>query len=281
MVGLENNWTTTSNTEATFTIQNSGTYIFEVKGANNDGVWNATPTTLEIVVKPAPWKSWWAFCFYILLIWAALYWFIWIIKSKEKLRQDLLLEYRESERVKEDNSAKLQFFTNISHEFRTPLTLILGPLQQIILNYSGSNAMYKKLLVIESNANNLLTLINRLMDFRKFENNQFVLEAAEGNIVKYIKEIFLSFTEFAKDGDYKYTFKSSDDVILVYFDRFKLERVFYNLISNAFRYTPKGGEIAINIRKIRIFRSFSYLSHCRIIMNFTGLFRLLCLFYII
>ncbi len=249
LVGLDNQWISTSNTEATFTIQNSGTYVFEVKGANNDGVWNAEPTTLEIVVKPAPWKSWWALSLFTILLCVSLYGLIWIIKSKEKLRQDLLLEYRESERSKEDNSAKLQFFTNISHEFRTPLTLILGPLQQILLNYNGPNAMYKKLLVIESSANHLLKLINRLMDFRKFENNQFILETAEGNIVKYIKEIFLSFTEFAKDGDYKYTFESSDEEILVYFDRFKLERVFYNLISNAFRYTPIGGEIAVKIRK--------------------------------
>ena len=249
LVGLDNQWISTSNTEATFTIQNSGTYVFEVKGANNDGVWNAEPTTLEIVVKPAPWKSWWALSLFTILLCVSLYGLIWIIKSKEKLRQDLLLEYRESERSKEDNSAKLQFFTNISHEFRTPLTLILGPLQQILLNYNGPNAMYKKLLVIESSANHLLKLINRLMDFRKFENNHFILETAEGNIVKYIKEIFLSFTEFAKDGDYKYTFESSDEEILVYFDRFKLERVFYNLISNAFRYTPIGGEIAVKIRK--------------------------------
>jgi signal transduction histidine kinase len=92
-------------------------------------------------------------------------------------------------------------------------------------------------------------LINRLMDFRKFQDNQFILEAAEGNIVKYVKEIYLSFTEYAKDGGYKFTFESSDEEILVYFDRLKLERVFYNLISNAFRYTPKGGEIAIKIRK--------------------------------
>ena len=249
LVGLENQWTTTSNTEASFTIQNSGTYTFEVKGANNDGVWNAEPTYLEIIVKPAPWKSWWALFIYALLIWVSLYGLIWIIKSKEKLRQDLLLEYRESERAKEDNSAKLQFFTNISHEFRTPLTLILGPLQQILLNYNGNNVMYKKLLVIENSANHLLKLINRLMDFRKFENNQFILEAAEGNIVKYIKEIYLSFTEYAKDGNYKFTFESSSEEILVYFDRYKLERVFFNLISNAFRYTPKGGEIAIKIKK--------------------------------
>ncbi len=249
LVGLDNEWTTTSSTFATFTIQNSGTYIFEVKGANNDGVWNKIPTTLEIVVKPAPWKSWWAIAIYLMLIWASLYGFVWIVKSKEKLRQELLLEYRENERSKEDNNAKLQFFTNISHEFRTPLTLILGPLQQILLNYNGTNEMYKKLLVIESSANHLLKLINRLMDFRKYETNQFTLEAAEGNIVKYVKEIFLSFTEYAKDGGYKYTFESSDDEILVYFDRLKLERVFYNLISNAFRYTPKGGEIIVRIRK--------------------------------
>ena len=249
LVGLDNEWTTTSSTFATFTIQNSGTYTFEVKGANNDGVWNKIPTTLEIVVKPAPWKSWWAIAIYLMLIWASLYGFVWIVKSKEKLRQELLLEYRENERSKEDNNAKLQFFTNISHEFRTPLTLILGPLQQILLNYNGTNEMYKKLLVIESSANHLLKLINRLMDFRKYETNQFTLEAAEGNIVKYVKEIFLSFTEYAKDGGYNYTFESSDDEILVYFDRLKLERVFYNLISNAFRYTPKGGEIIVRIRK--------------------------------
>ena len=159
------------------------------------------------------------------------------------------LEYLEAEIDKENTVAKIQFFTNISHEFRTPLTLILGPLQQILSNYNGTNSMYKKLLVIESSANHLLSLINRLMDFRKFENNQFVLESAEGNIVKFLKEIFLSFTEYAKVGNYTYAFNTTDEEILVYYDRYKLERVFFNLISNAFRYTPKGGIIFINVKK--------------------------------
>lgn len=249
LVGLENNWTTTTNTEAVYTIQKPGTYLFEVKGANNDGVWNKTPTTLEITVEPAPWRSWWAFLFYFLLIGTALYGLIWIMKSKENLKKELEFEYMEGEINKENTRAKLQFFTNISHEFRTPLTLILGPLQQILSNYNGTNEMYKKLLVIESSANHLLSLINRLMDFRKFENNQFTLESAEGNIVKFLNEIFLSFTEYAKDGNYIYTFSTSDEEILVYYDRYKLERVFYNLISNAFRYTPKGGVISIHIKK--------------------------------
>jgi len=249
LVGLENNWTNTTNTEAVYTIQTSGTYKFEVRGANNDGVWNTAPTTLEIVVQPAPWRSIWAFMLYFIIIGAGLYWLAWIKKSKEILKKELEFEYLEAEINKENTAAKLQFFTNISHEFRTPLTLILAPLQQILANYNGSNEMYKKLKVIESSANHLLTLINRLMDFRKFENDQFVLESAEGNIVKFLNEIFLSFTEFAKDGGYLYTFSTSDEEILVYYDRHKLERVFYNLLSNAFRYTPKGGIISIYVKK--------------------------------
>lgn len=247
--GLENNWTTTTNTEVSYTIQRPGTYIFEVRGANNDGVWNTTPTSLEIIVKPAPWLSSWAFSLYFIIIVAALYGLIWIIQTKENLKNELELEQLEAEIDKENTVAKIQFFTNISHEFRTPLTLILGPLQQILSDYNGPNSMYKKLLVIESSANHLLRLINRLMDFRKFENNQFVLESAEGNIVKFLKEIFLSFTEFAKGGGYTYNFNTTDEEILIYFDRYKLERVFYNLISNAFRYTPKGGVISVNIKK--------------------------------
>jgi signal transduction histidine kinase len=127
--------------------------------------------------------------------------------------------------------------------------LILGPLQQILSNYNGTNEMYKKLLVIEGSANHLLSLINRLMDFRKLENDQVKLESANGNIVKFTKEIFLSFIEYAKDGGYNYMFEASEEEIPVYFDRYKLERVFYNLISNAFRYTPKGGTINIKINR--------------------------------
>lgn len=249
LTGLENNWTKTKNTEANFAIQNPGTYTFEVRGANNDGVWNKVPTTLTVVVKPAPWRSIWAFLLYGIVIGLGLYGLIWIMKSKSKLKQELELEYIETKRIEENNRIKLDFFTNISHEFRTPLTLILGPLQQILANYNGTNEMYKKLLVIEGSANHLLSLINRLMDFRKLENHQVTLESANGNIVKFTKEIFLSFIEYAKDGGYSYTFESSEEEILVYFDRYKLERVFYNLISNAFRYTPKGGNIHLKITR--------------------------------
>jgi signal transduction histidine kinase/ligand-binding sensor domain-containing protein/DNA-binding response OmpR family regulator len=247
--GLEDEWNFSSNNIASYTIQNPGNYVFQVKGANSDGVWNDTITELPIKVTPAPWRSWWAFILYGLFIATALYFLLYILKSKTKLRHQLELEYIETERTKELNKTKLEFFTNISHEFRTPLSLILGPLNQIIEDYRGSNKLYKKLLVVENSANHLLQLINRLMDFRKLENNLYKLETAEGNIVKFLREIYLSFSEFAKDGNYEYHFIAENDEILVYYDRNKLERVFYNLISNAFRYTPKGGTITIKVKQ--------------------------------
>ncbi len=245
--GLEHNWNLTSNNVVSYTIQKPGKYIFEVQGANNDNVWNTQITTLNIHVLPAPWRTWWAFSIYGLLILASIYSLIYILKSRTKLKHDLELEHLETERSKKINKNKLEFFTNISHEFRTPLTLILGPLNQIIQNYQGNRKTYKKLLVIENNANHLLQLINRLMDFRKFEGSFYKLETAEGNIVKFLKEIFLSFTEYAKNGDYTFEFITDEKEIMVYYDRNKLERVFYNLISNAFRYTPKKGHIILRI----------------------------------
>ncbi|GAA4291067.1 hybrid sensor histidine kinase/response regulator transcription factor [Aestuariibaculum suncheonense] len=247
LVGLEKDWIETTQNMASYTIQKPGYYTFEVIGVNSDGLENEKPTTLSIRVNPAPWRTWWAFLIYGILVFALLYYLLNILKTKEKLKLQLELEQLEAEQLKNTNKAKLEFFTNISHEFRTPLTLILGPLHQILENYRGSSKIYKKLKVVESSANHLLQLINRLMDFRKYESNLMKLETAEGNIVKFLQEIYLSFSEYAKDGEYDYVFHTSSDEILVYYDRPKLERVFFNLISNAFRYTPKGGKIAIRI----------------------------------
>lgn len=253
LAGLQDEWLTTSNNEATYTIQKSGTYTFEVKGANNDAIWNETSTKLKIIVNPAPWRTWWAFTIYFFLITTSLILLIRFLQSKSKLKHKLELEHLDNTRKEELNKTKIEFYTNISHEFRTPLTLILGPLQQILTDYTGSNTMHKKLLIIENNANHLLRLINRLMNFRKLESNQSKLQSAEGNIVKFLKEIYLSFTEHAKNGSFDYEFTTSNEEILVFYDRERLESVFYNLISNAFRYTPKGGQIKVVVEKEEVF----------------------------
>ncbi|MFD2727662.1 two-component regulator propeller domain-containing protein [Hyunsoonleella rubra] len=247
--GLDEEWIYTKQTEASFTIQNPGSYVFEVKGANYNDQWNRKPTSLEIVVKPAPWKTRWAYTIYFLLFFGIVFGIVWMLQSKSRLQQKLKLEYIENKRKEEMNQAKLRFFTNISHEFRTPLTLILGPLQSILNDYSGPSSIYKKLRIVDGSANHLLRLINRLMDFRKLESNQLKLETAEGNIVKFLQEIFLSFSEYAKDGKYNYSFNTSHEEIFAFYDRYKLERVFYNLISNAFKYTKHGGDISININR--------------------------------
>lgn len=247
LVGLDNTWVYTKETEAYYTLQNAGSYTFQVKSSGYDGVWNTKITALNIVIKPAPWKTWWAYTIYLIFTFGLVYWISLIIQSKSRLKDKLELEYLSNKKNEELNQAKLQFFTNISHEFRTPLTLIIVPVQKILQNYSGDNETYKKLRIIESSTNHLLRLINRLMDFRKLESNQFKLEAAEGNIVKFLREIFLSFSEFAKDKNYTYKFTTEQNKIFVYYDRYKLERVFMNLISNAFRYTHEGGSISVNV----------------------------------
>ena len=247
--GLEKDWVETSNNMASYTIQNPGDYLFEVKGVNSDGVINEIPTTLNIRVKPAPWFTWWAYVVYSLIILTAIYYLFTISKSKTKLRHQLELKHLQSEQIKKVNQDKLEFFTSISHEFRTPLTLILGSLQQVLEDYQGSSKIFKKLKVVESSSNQLLKLINRLMDFRKYENRLMKLEAAEGNIVSFIEEIYLSFSEYSKEKEYCYKFCASNNVINLYFDRAKLEQVFYNLISNAFKYTPDGGEINIEVEE--------------------------------
>jgi signal transduction histidine kinase/ligand-binding sensor domain-containing protein/DNA-binding response OmpR family regulator len=247
--GLESAWKTTFENEVSYTLQESGSYVFEIQGVNSDGVLSDQISSLYIEALPAPWFSWWAYVFYTIIVAIVILFLIRNFRIRTQLKESVRFEQKEQEQIKAVNESKLQFFTNISHEFRTPLTLIIGPLQQLLSDYQGNRSMYKKLLVVESNANQLLQLINRLMDFRKLEQQQFSLQAAEGNIVKFLREISLSFTEHARLGDYEYSFVTSDEEILVYYDRNKLERVFYNLISNAFKFTPKGGTITVYINQ--------------------------------
>ncbi|OKL41863.1 hypothetical protein A3841_07540 [Pontibacter flavimaris] len=245
--GLEENWVYTSDNSATYTIQQPGTYTFEVKAANSDNTWNPTPTTLQVTVDPAPWKTWWAFLLYGCIILIALYLLVNIILSRSKLRHELELEHLQHEKQQSLNKMKLQFFTNISHELRTPLTLVLGPLGQLIENFKGEKREQKQLLEIESNANRMLHLIDELMDFRKLEDKHLQLKVAEEDLVSFVEGIFQSFRQYAGVLQFEYTFEAATKPINVWFDRDKMERVVFNLISNAFKYTPPGGKVAVRV----------------------------------
>lgn len=247
LIGLDNDWKYSATPAVNYTIPRSGKYVFEVQGVGVGENISQASTKLSIEVVSAPWKSPAAFIAYFLLIVLALFGLNQINKSRNQLEHRLELQRVEKIKQQELNKSKLEFFTNISHEFRTPLSLILGPLQQVIDTYQGSSKIYKRLLVTQRNADQLLKLINQLLDFRKFENKHSKLQVAEGNIVKFLKEIYLSFYEHSKIGNYEYTFTTPSDYVGLYFDRYKLERVFYNLISNAFKYTPEGGKIEVRI----------------------------------
>ncbi|MCV9387305.1 hybrid sensor histidine kinase/response regulator transcription factor [Reichenbachiella ulvae] len=249
MKGLEEDWRSTSANVASYTIQNPGSYVFQIRGANSDGKWSENLTEMTIKVSPAPWRSGWAFAIYGSSIGLALFIFLRVTRSREQLKYELNLEQQLHKKEQDLIQSKLQFFTNISHEFRTPLTLILGPLEKIMMDFKGSSAIYKQMKTMHQHAGQLLKLINQLMDFRKIENNQAKLEAAEGNLVKFVREVYLSFKPFAKNEGYHYDFRSEMEGLQVYFDRDKLERVLYNLLSNAFKYTTPGGEILVEVKQ--------------------------------
>ncbi|WP_339753366.1 hybrid sensor histidine kinase/response regulator transcription factor [Algoriphagus aquimarinus] len=245
--GLEDEWVRTTNSFVSYTIQRGGDYVFEVKGVNKDGIESSEITSLDITMKSAPWLTGWAYLLYSLIVLSALLVVIFFFRSRLKLQHQLEMETREFEYQKDLNQQKLQFFTNISHEFRTPLTLISAPLDKLITEYKGPSGVFRQLQVIKKNTDHLFKLINELMDFRKLENKQMKLQAAEGNVVKFVKEIYLSFTQQAKLYDLDYQFLTSQEEINVYFDRDKLEKVLYNLISNAFKYTSAGGQVTVRV----------------------------------
>jgi len=248
--GIDKDWVYTSAERryATYTNLDPGEYIFRVKASNSDGVWNNTGTSIYLTIAPPIWKTWWAYVIYAVLVFLILMGIRKIVMIRVQLKNDLILERIEREKVEEINQLKLRFFTNISHEFKTPLTLILGPLEELISGTDKISLMIRnKLLLIHKNANRLLRLINQLMDFRKIERGDMELKVIKGDIVVFLEEIKKAFDDFAVKHKINYQFLTKRKSIEAWFDPDKLEKIFYNLLSNAFKFTPDGGSIIINI----------------------------------
>jgi signal transduction histidine kinase/ligand-binding sensor domain-containing protein/DNA-binding response OmpR family regulator len=242
--GIDPDWKfTTGEPKATYTLQREGTYTFYLRGGNNDGLWNPAVRTLTIRVLPPPWRSWWAYLAYVLLLVGV----IWAVARYVRLQHSYQLEHLAKEKQEDLHQMKLRFFTNITHEFRTPLTLILGPLRELIQREEGSARTVQRLRSIEHNAQRLLALVNQLLDFRKLEAEHQDLEIAEGNVVRFLREIFLSFQETARLRGLNYRFEAEEAEIRLWYDRDKLEKVIYNLLSNAFKFTPDGGRIRLRV----------------------------------
>lgn len=247
--GVDKEWVTVGYKRhfATYSNLKSGDYIFRIKAANNDGIWNNEETTLFIRVMPPPWKTWWAFMIYGIMVLSALIIARNYSVSRANLKHKLELEHLEREKSEELNQLKLKFFTNISHEFRTPLTLILGPLERLLENKMLPVKVLDYLDMMNKNARRLLYLINQLMDFRKIDNGNIILKASENDIIKFTYEIKLAFNDFAREHKIRFDFISNVNSFPLWFDHEKLEMVLYNLLSNAFKFTRDNGNIALQV----------------------------------
>jgi len=233
---------------ASFTNLNPGTYTMNVRFTNPDGQWINEPRKLIIIVKPPFWLTWWAFVIYTLLFVVAVYYIRRIALYRIKLKNQLHLEHVEREKLEEINQSKMQFFTNISHEIRTPLTMLMAPIERLI--ESNLNEYQKKNInYIFRNTKRLERIVNQLLELQKIENTQFKLKAREIDLVKFIKEIIELFDETANDKKILLSFEPKCDELFVWFDPEKMDKVLFNLLSNAFKFTQPGGLITVSISK--------------------------------
>lgn len=227
----------------------SGTYVLSIKTSNEEGLWNPSIKTLKIIVLPPWWRTWWAYSIYFILLLISSKFLYRFILNRENLKRALFFEQVEKERQQELYKMKLDFFTNVSHEIRTPLTLISGPVEELLNHAEKDSNQEKKLKIIKSNSDRLLKLVNELMDFRKAEKGSMKIYCEQQDIVPFCFDIYESFRGIAVEKQIDYKFVLNINSILVYFDKNQMEKVIYNLLSNAFKFTSKNGRITLAVEQ--------------------------------
>ncbi|MEL6670617.1 MAG: two-component regulator propeller domain-containing protein [Bacteroidota bacterium] len=225
-------------------------YVFQIKVANSDGVWSPINEPFSLTIRPPFWRTIWAYALYALLFLALLYGVRAITLMRANLENRLNIERLEREKLAEVNHMKMRFFTNISHDLRTPLTLILSPLEQLLKDRSNERKQYNTFLRMHQNGNRLLHMINQLLDIRKSEAGLLRLQVGEGNIARFCEEVCLAFQGLAMQRKIQLTFLDEmppGDSARVFFDRDQMEKVWFNLLSNALKFTPIGGEVYLRV----------------------------------
>jgi signal transduction histidine kinase/ligand-binding sensor domain-containing protein/DNA-binding response OmpR family regulator len=240
---FDDDWNEVGNQrKATYTNIPPGNYVFKVKASSWDGTWNPNAATLAITIRPPWWKSVWAIWGYfflsIVVIWISRRLFM----NYYKLHNDLLVERRV-------NDIKLQFFTNISHEIRTPLTLVLGPIEDMKAMKNLPLQISERLQIIERNAKRMLRLINQLLDFRKIQKEKMTLVVQPTDLVTFTKEIVEHFKPLARQKKIEFIFASAMESQEVYIDIRKFDSVVFNILSNAFKYSPSNTRVQLEIVK--------------------------------
>ncbi len=248
--GFEDDWNFVQNSRsATYTNLPAGNYVFKVKATNSDGIWQAEPTTLKIEILRPWWFTNLAVLSYIILIFVLLYISFRFIDSRAKSKR--AIEEERARHLQEEalNDKKLQFFTNISHEFRTPLTLISSPLQDILQEEILPEKIQTKLRTINKNTIRLKRLVDELMDFRKLQLNKLPLNITSFDIDNLLRESLDYFREEAQQRNIVLTLETELGFSQVWADRGKIEKIVFNILSNAFKSTPNNGIITVGLAK--------------------------------
>lgn len=245
--GHEENWVEAgTQRNATYTNLDPGEYVFRVKASNLDDVWNEEGASLRIIISPPFWATWWAYSLYIIFVCLILYGARRYEMNRVNLKNQIKLDEVMLKEREETDRMKSRFFANISHEFRTPLTLILGPAENIAPD-SPPEEVQRQTGLIKRNAQRLMILINQLLDLSKLEAGGLKLRASKNNIVSFVKGIVMSFESLAERKDITLRINSDKDDIELYFDRDMMIKILTNLLSNAIKFTPEGGAITVCI----------------------------------
>ena len=246
--GFDKVWTQTSGTTVTYTNLPPGDYTLKVRSMENkESLKDAI--CLNIHVSAPFYATIWAYLYYVLCLTALMVAFVRFKTRQAALRSSLEFERKEKERIEELNQVKLRFFTNISHEFRTPLTLILGQIE-VLMQMDLGTTVYNRIQRIYKNAWHMRNLISELLDFRKQEQGYLKLRVEEQNLVTFTRQIYMCFYEYAQKKEITYRFDSVEETISVWFDPIQLQKVIFNLLSNAFKYTSNKGNITVEVRKV-------------------------------
>ncbi|HEV8538751.1 MAG TPA: ATP-binding protein, partial [Bacteroidota bacterium] len=245
--GFEKEWSPPSTIRTTtYTNLAPGEYTFKVRGSNSDGAWNMNGASLSILILPPWYRTLWAYAMYASMFVGGLILFRRYDLKRIRLKDQLNLEQERSAQLREVDQLKMRFFQNVSHEFRTPLTLILGPVEKLLENLQDQSHK-RELRLVRRNAQRLLALINQILDVSKLDAGGMKLQASRGDIVPVLRGIAMAFHSLSERRGIFLDVKTDVPSLFIYFDRDKLEKIIVNLLSNAFKFTPESGEIILRV----------------------------------
>jgi len=248
MDGFESTWQSAGkNQSATYTNLPAGEYHFRIKATNIYNYPNNLERSIKLIILPPIWETYWAYLIYFILLSGLVFVLYRMNEIRHKEKMILKIEKIEKEKLNELHQHKLNFFTYISHEFKTPLTIILATLDAFFSGENIPNELKSRINTMKRNAFRLQFLINQLMEFRKIETDHAEPNLQSGNVIQFLREVFYSFNTLFTEKDLEYSFITECEKLYIEFDPDKLEKIVSNLLSNAFKFTPPNGEITLRV----------------------------------